>query len=53
LPHDAQVCHSVGYIARDVIVSEKKEFDGKISGGGLEFARSIVKLNATLFDEAE
>jgi hypothetical protein len=53
LPHDAQVCHSVGYIAWDVIVSEKKEFDGKIGGGGLEFARSIVKLNATLFDEAE
>jgi hypothetical protein len=53
LTHDPQVSHSIGYIAWDVIVSEKKELNGKIGGGGFEFARSIVKFDATLFDEAQ
>jgi hypothetical protein len=53
LTHDPQVSHPVGYIAWDVIVSEKKELNGKIGGGGFEFARSIVKFDATLFDEAQ
>ena len=53
LTDNTQVRYAIRYIARDVIVSEKKEFDGKIGGGGLEFACSIVKLDATLFDKAE
>jgi hypothetical protein len=52
LAYDTQVSHPVGYIAWDVIVSEKKELNREIGGSGLEFPRSIVKFYATLFDEA-